>query len=107
MGDTVHNKLVRDNIPNIIRANNAVPITRILGSEARRKALFEKLIEEAQEVLDSDGSLDEFADVKQVFDEAIEAAGFSPEQVEQARSEKEAARGGFRDGIFLEKTIEP
>ncbi len=107
MGETIHNKLVRDNIPNIIHANNAVPVTRILGNEARRKALFEKLIEEAHEVLDSDGALDEFADVKQVLDEAIEAAGFSPEQVEQARSEKEAIRGGFRDGVFLEKTIEP
>ena len=51
--EKVYNKLVRDNIPEIIKENNdGEAITRILSDEEYKKALEDKLYEEYQEVLE-------------------------------------------------------
>ena len=49
--ERTYNKLVRDNIPDIIISNEETPVTRILNDEEHKKALEEKLYEEYQEVL--------------------------------------------------------
>ena len=49
--ERIYNKLVRDNIPNIIKEKGEEPITRILSDEEYKKELEKKLNEEYQEVL--------------------------------------------------------
>ena len=44
-----YNKLVRDRMPEIIRADGQLPVTRILDQAGYRSALVAKLLEEAQE----------------------------------------------------------
>lgn len=41
--ERISNKLVRDNIPNIIKENGEVPITRILTDEEYKKELEKKV----------------------------------------------------------------
>ena len=53
--ERTYNKLVRDRIPDIIFSNNETPVTRILNDAEYKKALEEKLYEEYEEVLSSDG----------------------------------------------------
>ena len=48
-----YNKLVRDNIPNIISNDNEIPITRILSDDEFKTELYKKLSEECKEVLNS------------------------------------------------------
>jgi predicted house-cleaning noncanonical NTP pyrophosphatase (MazG superfamily) len=43
-------KLVRDRIPDIIRARGAAPQTRVLDDSENLSSLFDKLLEEAQEM---------------------------------------------------------
>ena len=46
--EKVYNKLVRDNIPNIIKSNGEIPIIRILDNDEYKKELENKLYEEYQ-----------------------------------------------------------
>lgn len=44
--ERIYNKLVRDNIPNIIKEKGETPITRILNDNEYKKELENKLYEE-------------------------------------------------------------
>jgi predicted house-cleaning noncanonical NTP pyrophosphatase (MazG superfamily) len=94
-------KLVRDLIPDIIRQNGEVPVTRRLDDEEYPEALLEKLLEEAGELAESP-SLEERADIEEVLRAIDEHFGFTPQAVEEARREKHDKRGGFSRRIFLE-----
>ena len=66
----IFNKLVRDNIPNIIENNGEKAITRILSDKEYRVELYKKLLEESQEVInsqDTEDILEELADVLEVL----------------------------------------
>ena len=67
--ERIYNKLVRDNIPNIIKEKGEEPITRILSDEEYKKELEKKLNEEYQEVLEASGSerVEELADMLEVI----------------------------------------
>ncbi len=101
-----YNKLVRDKIPNIIKANGDIPYTRILSDEKEYLiALIDKLFEEAQELKDNP-SLEELADVLEVIYAIGKKLGFTTNQIESARKEKKSLRGGFSNRVFLEKVDE-
>lgn len=100
---TDYNKLVRDKIPEIIRANGEEPVTRILTDDEYLPALISKLKEETAE-FEADHSVEELADIAEVLEALATAIGQSPVAVEQARQEKAAKRGGFEQRIFLERT---
>ncbi len=100
-----YNKLVRGNIPDIIRANGEVPITRILGNEEYETELLKKPLEEASELVEAqttEEKVEELADLKQAVLELEELYG--PEKVEAARLKKLQERGGFAPRVFLERT---
>lgn len=105
MGEIIYNKLVRDNIPAIIKNDNQIPVTRILDDAEYKKRLIEKLIEGAQELLDSGGDIQERADVAEVLKALDEAFGYTDDGVEHARREKAEKRGGFTQKLFLEKAL--
>lgn len=97
-------KLVRDRIPEIMKSAGLTPQTRILESDKYLDSLFEKLIEEAQELRGANASerLEEAADVLEVFTTILNSLGYSLSDVAAAATAKRKERGGFTDRIWLE-----
>lgn len=94
------NKLVRDNIPAIIRGKGETPrFHRIEDDEQYLQALFNKDEEEATELRENP-CLDELADRYAVLDATTVALGFTKEQAAAATAQKIAERGVSRDGFF-------
>lgn len=106
--ERIYNKLVRDNIPSIIKGNGATPITRILNEEEYKKELEKKLYEEYNEVLEASGEdrVEELADMIEVIKYLAKLEGKELGDVIKTADEKSTKRGAFNDRIFLEKVIE-
>ncbi len=96
-----YKKLVRDRIPEIIEIDGKKPITHILDEAAYLYELDRKLNEECVEYQESK-SLEELADMLEVMYAIAEARGYSVAELEAARKEKAAERGGFRNRIYLD-----
>lgn len=90
-------KLVRDRIPEIIRARGASPMVREAAEAEYRGLLRQKLLEEANEVLAADdGSIaEELADVLEVVAALADLLGMGLEHVHELREQKAQARGTF------------
>lgn len=99
-----YDKLVRDLVPQVIRADGKVAHTRILSEAEFLQALFAKLIEEAQElaVAPAELRLPEVADVLEVIQAIVDVLDLTESAIETEREAKAAARGAFRERIFLE-----
>lgn len=97
----VHNKLVRDKIPEIIKAEGKTCVTHILSDEEYIAALETKLNEEVAEY-QADRNLEEMADVLEVLEAICVAKGYTLDELETMKMKKADERGGFRDKIFLE-----
>ena len=103
---TVHRKLVRDRIPELIRAEGRQPVVTILQREERRAALLAKLVEEAAEAAGADDGLaEELADVLEVVRALAATLGLSLAQVGELADTKKATRGGFEGGTFLVEVV--
>ena len=105
MSEIIHNKLVRDKIPEIIRADGHEPVTRMLDDAEMQIEARKKLAEEASEIIESGGDLNEYADLFAVMQAALAAEGYSWNQLEDAVRQKAVERGAFVDRIYLEKVI--
>lgn len=99
-----YNKLVRDKIPDICKANNETPITRILGDDEYLKELNTKMQEELREYLES-GEVEELADLEEVLRAILDVKNVSYEEFENIRKAKVEKRGAFKNKIFLEEVI--
>lgn len=98
-----YNKLVRDKIPEIIKANGQECDISIVAGEEKYKLLEEKLQEEVNEFLE-DKNLEELADCMEVLFGLADSLGYSEEELLKAREKKREERGGFKEGIVL-KTV--
>ncbi len=99
-----YHKLVRDRIPDIIRADGKQCRTRQLLDEELQEALRTKCMEEWQEYLeaaDDEAALEELADLTEVIQTLASLHGFNLEDLEGRRAAKAAERGGFQRMIFL------
>jgi predicted house-cleaning noncanonical NTP pyrophosphatase (MazG superfamily) len=96
-------KLVRDKIPDIIRADSREPETVLLGKRDFGEALLNKVNEEFDELLEAapEEKLEEFADVVEVLRAYAEHLGIDWQDMEKARLEKAAERGGFSGRVWL------
>lgn len=106
--EKVYNKLVRDNIPEIIKENNdGETITRILSDEEYKKALEDKLYEEYQEVLESSGEdrVEELADMLEIIISLARLEKTNLETIIEIAKKKKAKRGGFEKKLYLEKVV--
>ena len=101
----IYNKLVRDKIPEIIDASGKTCETDILSDEEYLQMLDEKLDEELAEY-HQDKNIEELADLLEVLYATAKAMGYSVEELEGIRIEKQKARGGFDKKILLKKVIE-
>lgn len=95
-------KLVRDKIPEIMKAKGQEVHMHIATEEEYKKFLEAKLREEVAEYL-TDKSPDELADILEVLYTLAKQASITPEQLEQKRKMKQEERGGFDKRIILEK----
>lgn len=100
-----HNKLVRDNIPEIIEKSGKTTVIHILGESDYIEALDTKLNEEVTEYQASK-SLEEMADILEVLQTICVSRGYSLEQLEEERKAKAKERGGFLNRVYLEATSE-
>lgn len=98
-------KLVRDEIPRIIEENGETPVTHSAEGDEYSERLDEKLAEEVSEYLES-GEIEELADVLEVLHAIREERGVSRESLREKRRRKAEERGGFDEGIVLER-VEP
>lgn len=99
-----YKKLVRDNIPEIIRGSGNIPITRVLSQKEYRSELRKKLSEEVQEYLLS-RQVEELADIIEVCIALAESANVPEEELFKIRCNKRLTRGAFRHRIYLDDVI--
>ncbi|MEU5148723.1 nucleoside triphosphate pyrophosphohydrolase [Streptomyces goshikiensis] len=94
-------KLVRDLIPEIIRANGAEPEVYVADPVEYRRRLREKLGEEVSEYMEADETHapEELADVLEVAYALAADHGVDPAQLEKIRAAKARERGGFAERI--------
>ena len=106
--EKIYNKLVRDNIPDIIRSDNETPVTRILTEAEYERELYRKLAEECKEVYraeDNDEACKELADVLEVIRAIANVKGKTLEDIIKLADDKRNKRGGFSKRVYLEKSI--
>jgi predicted house-cleaning noncanonical NTP pyrophosphatase (MazG superfamily) len=98
-----YNKLVRDQIPDLIAASGSQYDTVQLSEAEYQQALRDKLIEEATEAATAlpEQLTSELADLLDVIDALIESAGISQESILLERDQKRATKGGFTQKIKL------
>ena len=106
--EELYDKLVRDNIPDIIKSNGEKPITRILNDKEYLKYLLKKDSEELEEVR----SANNIEEVKKELGDKLEVLiaiaifyGFTLEDIINEAKIKKNKNGGFEKRILLEKVI--
>ncbi len=106
--ERIYNKLVRDNIPDIIFSKGEIPVTRILDDEEYKKALEEKLCEECDEVISSDAEerSEELADLLEVIRALAGLENQTLKDIIDIADAKKTERGCFNNRIYLEKVME-
>jgi len=101
------NKLVRDNIKDIIEKNGEIIYTKVLDDKEYKNELNKKLLEEASEVINSktkDELIEELAGLSEVILAIAKANDIIYEDIEKTREKKKEEKGGFDKKIFLIKT---
>jgi predicted house-cleaning noncanonical NTP pyrophosphatase (MazG superfamily) len=95
-------KLVRDRIPEIIRASGAEPITYRAESAEYRRRLHDKLLEEVDEFLTADEAtaVEELADILEVVYALAADLGTTKDHLERTRAAKAAERGAFTGRVI-------
>lgn len=93
MKERVYNKLVRDNIPDIIRQQGETPVIRTLEDGEFLRCLAEK-------------TLNELGDILEVLEAMAHLQGWTDGEIRRAKEEKAQRNGAFRERVFLEKVLE-
>lgn len=104
MSVITYNKLVRDRIPDIIQSEGNGCTVELLKDDLFLEMLDKKLDEELAEY-HKDQTLEELADLWEVIRTVVVARGYTLEDLEQVRAEKEAKKGGFKHRILLQQVF--
>lgn len=105
----LHNKLVRDKIPDYLEENDIEAEIEVVDDQVRfERLLLDQLAEEASEVGLSDESeiLEELGDMESIIDAILKLKGFSREDLERQKEKKDAEKGVFEEKVFLISTLE-
>jgi predicted house-cleaning noncanonical NTP pyrophosphatase (MazG superfamily) len=95
-----HGKLIRDQIPEIIRERGGRPVTRMADDEEYWTALKAKLKEEVEEFVASE-SVEELADILEVIEAIVTYRHLDQKALEKLRLVKKKTRGGFTKRLIL------
>lgn len=107
--ERTYNKLVRDNIPEIIKKNGGNPFFRELDEQEYWEYLLKKDEEELQEVKKASSREErkqELADKLELLIAMASYNGFSLQDIIDEANIKKAKNGGFEKKLLLEKVIE-
>lgn len=97
-----YNKLVRDKIPEIIKADGQIPVTHIANDKEYQQKLLEKLQEEVLEFL-KEQNTEELADILEVINAICKLKKINLEKLQKIKQQKIKKRGGFKKRIILEE----
>ena len=97
-----YHKLVRDKIPQVIKDANKKPVFYVATPEEVKPLILDKLIEELEEFKQTPNE-EELADLLEVIDGISLAFGLNMESVLELKAQKKEDRGGFSQGIVLER----
>lgn len=97
-----YGKLVRDKIPEIIKAEGEEPVIRVLSGDEFIQAVEAKMDEELKEYHEAP-SLEELADLATVIFAVAEARGHSIDELMSAVAAKGDERGLFDRRLWLEE----
>jgi predicted house-cleaning noncanonical NTP pyrophosphatase (MazG superfamily) len=95
-----YNKLVRDNMPQLIKESGRECRHRIMNDREYFDALLDKVVEEIEEYRIS-GNEDELADVYEVLDCLVQFKEYEPMHIDYLRLIRKEARGSYRDKVLL------
>lgn len=96
-------KLIRDNLPQIMRASGIQVFERVMEKDEYLKRLKDKLLEEAKEVIASGSekeTREELADLLEVMLALAKVYGMEFTDIQQAAEQKRADKGGFGNRIY-------
>jgi predicted house-cleaning noncanonical NTP pyrophosphatase (MazG superfamily) len=99
-----YDKLVRDNIPDMIISQGKIPVTRALSGQEYKEYLNKKLKEEVEEYL-TNNSVEELCDIAEVIVAIAASMDIPQEEFETERLAKRMSHGGFNRKILLEKVL--
>lgn len=107
MKERFYNKLVRDEVPAIIKESGSEPVTRTIKTDEEYLLFLKRKLQEEMQEFDEDGSLDELCDILEVLDAIIALKGITTDEIERVKRVKNRKNGRFEKRIFLEKVIDP
>jgi predicted house-cleaning noncanonical NTP pyrophosphatase (MazG superfamily) len=100
-----YNKLVRDNIPDMIKAKHEnCEVRHITDVQELQQELFKKIREEAQSLSmtrNKNDFLSEYADLMVVLDTILEQLEVSKDEVVEARRQNLLKKGAYKKQNFL------
>lgn len=108
----VYNKLVRDNIPEIIKNDGKIAHFKKMDMEEYADKLLEKLHEEVNEFSscfanqNDEEAVKELADVEEVIFAILNLIGVEQTSFEKIRDAKRTKNGGFEKRLLLESVEE-
>ena len=104
-----YNKLVRDNIPAIIKESGKSCQIRTLSHEEFIVELKKKFVEESEELVKTTTiteTIEELADIYTLIEALKESINIKEETILNAKNEKNKKRGSFNNKVFLENVWE-
>ena len=97
-----YDKLIRDNVPEIIKAKGGNPVTRIAADAEYWEKLTDKLREEVAEFLHDD-KVEELADILEVVEAICAYKNVAFAEVMAMKEKKATERGTFSKRLILEE----
>ena len=95
------NKLVRDNIPQLIKEEGKIPnFCKLTDDKKFYNELCKKLIEESLEFIES-GKAEELADIVEVVEAILAYKNVTFSEIMQIKERKATANGKFKERFFL------
>jgi len=101
-----YDKLIRDNIPEIIKEAGWLPTIRILKKSEFLNAIKKKISEEAGELIrakDKKEIADEIIDIQELLDALASESKLTKAELKKLQNTKRKKRGGFKKRLFLIK----
>lgn len=103
----VHNKLIRNNVPDIIRKDGAKVVYRTLKRKEFIKELKKKIVEKAQELVEAKKKkeiIDKLIEIYELVSVLRREMDVREQQFKLLQIQKKKLRGGFDKRLFLIET---
>lgn len=102
-----YNKLIRDRILEIIKADGEKSYFRVLNKKEYLREIKKKILEEAKELAGTKSKkeiINEIVDLQELIDVIIQELGLTKTQIKKQQKVKNKKRGGFKKRLFLIKS---